>query len=113
MKYFLLVLLLFLSGKVLAETKIIPLGSINVRHQCFDTKMLEKAMLKNNETLKLQMVGQTAKTLTEVWLSQEGSWTVIVKTVMPNGVDVSCVVAAAVRGGILDTHDVIERGLAH
>jgi hypothetical protein len=113
MRYFLLVLLLFLSGKVLAENKIIPLGSINVRHQCYDSSMLEKAMLKNNETLKLQMVGQTAKTLTEVWLSQEGSWTVIVKTVMPNGVDVSCVVAAAVRGGILDTHDVIERGLAH
>jgi hypothetical protein len=113
MRYFLLVLLLFLSGKVLAENKIIPLGSINVRHQCYDSSMLETAMLKNNEELKYQMVGQTAKTLTEVWLSQEGSWTIIVKTVMANGVDVSCVVAAAVRGGILDTHDVIERGLAH
>ena len=112
MKYFLLVLLLFLSGKVLAETKIIPLGSINVRHQCYDSSMLELAMEKNKETLKYQMIGQTAKTLTEVWLSQEGSWTVIVRTLIAN-TEVSCVVAAATNGGILETKDVIEKGLVH
>ncbi len=112
MKYFFLLLLLFSSGKLLAEDKIIPLGSVNVIHQCYDSKSLDTALQRSSEKLRLQMVGQKANTLLEIWYDEGGEkWTALVKTRMPNGQDVSCIAAAATKGAILRTYDVIERHL--
>ena len=105
---------LLLSYKTHAVDNVQDMGQVVVTHKCFESKGFDKVLRENKEQLRLQMVGNQAKTLFEVYYSENmADWTIIVKTETANKIDVSCVVGGATGGGVLETWMVIEKGLVH